>query len=242
MLTWTQPGTVWAIDHSALECPPLDGEWPCLFGVRDLASGRTLQTLPTPGTGSAEATAALEELFARFGAPLVVKLDNGSAYLADEFRQLARRQRVELLYSPGATPEYNGSCETGFGRVKPYLFYAALAAGRLQRPSVADLEIARLRSNQVVSHRDGATADERWSERTAISDELRAAFREACEDERKDERVRRQLELHDQLSHHETSSIDRAVLPRVLIDYGLLTIRRRLVSLPKKARRRARIT
>jgi hypothetical protein len=50
--------------------------------VRDLASGYQLLWLPVPDESAAAAVAALGSLFREHGAPLVLKSDNGAAFLA----------------------------------------------------------------------------------------------------------------------------------------------------------------
>jgi hypothetical protein len=45
VLHWSQPGRVWAIDFHGPR-PPIDGLYPHLLAVRDLASGQQLAWLP----------------------------------------------------------------------------------------------------------------------------------------------------------------------------------------------------
>jgi len=61
-LRWTRPGTVWATDFTT---PPalIDGVYPRLLLVRDLASGRQLLGLPCPGESAGLVVAALRFLF-----------------------------------------------------------------------------------------------------------------------------------------------------------------------------------
>ena len=56
--TWLVPGAVWAIDFA--EPPqPIDGLYPYLLAVRDLASGRQLLWLPLVAANAATAAEAL---------------------------------------------------------------------------------------------------------------------------------------------------------------------------------------
>jgi hypothetical protein len=57
-------------------------------------------------------------LFLIHGPPLVLKLDNGSAYRAEAMQKALVGYGVVVLYSPAYTPEYNGSAEAGVGSMK----------------------------------------------------------------------------------------------------------------------------
>jgi transposase InsO family protein len=57
-------------------------------------------------------------LFALHGAPLILKIDNGSAFRADEFKQMLETSRVIPLYSPPSCPGYNGAIEAAIGSLK----------------------------------------------------------------------------------------------------------------------------
>ncbi len=61
---------------------------------------------------------ALAGLFAAYGAPLVLKCDNGSAFTGTAVRELLAAHGVELLVSPPYWPRYNGSVEAGIGSLK----------------------------------------------------------------------------------------------------------------------------
>jgi hypothetical protein len=49
------------------------------------------------------------------GVPLVLKSDNGSAFIAELFRGGLASCQVDILFSPGRMPSYNGSIEAGIG-------------------------------------------------------------------------------------------------------------------------------
>jgi transposase InsO family protein len=53
----------------------------------------------------------LKTLFAAYGVPLVIKFEDGSAFIAGETSDLLARHGVEKLLSPPGMPRYNGSCE-----------------------------------------------------------------------------------------------------------------------------------
>jgi transposase InsO family protein len=99
VLHWAKPGSVWAIDFHGPR-PGIDGLFSCLFGVRDLASGRQLLRRPVRDITARTAWQELESLFVMHGAPLVLKSDNGSAFIDGNYRDHIRAFGVELLFSP----------------------------------------------------------------------------------------------------------------------------------------------
>jgi hypothetical protein len=68
LLGWQRVGAVWAIDFS--EAPgPIDGIYPYVLAVRDLASHQQVLGLPTPDMVAQTAIDALQMLFTIHGAP-----------------------------------------------------------------------------------------------------------------------------------------------------------------------------
>ena len=117
VLRWLVPGRVWSIDFTGpLKC--LDGEDRFVLAVRDLASGYQLLWRAVPAATAEVVCAALSELFAEFDAPLVLKSDNGSAFISGVVQQLLTRYGVVGLYSPPHWPRYNGAIEAGIGSLK----------------------------------------------------------------------------------------------------------------------------
>ena len=114
VLTWHAPRRVWAMDH-ARPPQPIDGRYGSILSVRDLGSGRQLAWLPVPDETEGTTCAALEALFAEYGAPLVLKSDNGSAFRSGLLGDLLAQHGVTALFSPAVTPRYNGACEAGNG-------------------------------------------------------------------------------------------------------------------------------
>jgi putative transposase len=105
---------VWAIDFHGPR-PLIDDRCPYLFAVRDLSSGQQLLWLPVADVTVQTTVEAMTSLFAIHGAPLVVKSDNGSAFIAEAFQELSKKSGAKILYSPPRMPRYNGSIEAGIG-------------------------------------------------------------------------------------------------------------------------------
>ena len=168
-LHWRRPGSVWAIDFT--EPPlPVEGCFDRVLAVRDLASGYQLLWLATADESSPTARDALEMLFRQYGAPLVLKSDNGSAFIAAEMETLLARWQVWHLYSPPFLPEYNGACEAGIGSMKTRTHHQATRRGRAGEWTCEDLEAARQEANETArpwGHR-GPTPGEIWGRRSLL--------------------------------------------------------------------------
>jgi transposase InsO family protein len=106
VLRWLTPGAVWAMDYS--EAPaPIDGLHPYLLSVRDLASGLQLLWLPVEHPDADHALRALRSLFTIHGAPLVLKTDNGSPFIAARTEEFLAQSEVKSLFSPPRMPRYH---------------------------------------------------------------------------------------------------------------------------------------
>jgi transposase InsO family protein len=229
LLSWTRPGTVWAVDYSEAEAR-IEGRYRYLLLVRDLASGKTLLALPCQGETQEVAVAALTELFKQHGAPLALKADNGSAFTGAEMQALLETYGVHALYSPPYTPRYNGACEAGIAGLKTRVRHLAAWAGRPGEWTCEDVERARCYGN---AHgrpfgRSRPTPDEAWATRVAPSPEACDALREAFPRHlaaliaaRTCEPGRSRIALER-----------RTALSRALVELGYLEIKSRRVSLP----------
>jgi len=226
-LTWTRPGSVWAGDFTNTPCR-VDGEHAKLQLVRDLASYEQLLATPSPGERKEEVTAALERLFAEHGAPLVVKLDNGSGFIADDTYKLCTEHGVLILFSPPYTPSYNGSCEAGVGSVKNRAARIAAAHGRASAWTSDDVEAARLQANACVrvGGRCGPSPDELWAARRRIGDDERERFLAVYRRHEAAAIAELRVEQKLPLPRHVRAMIDRRAIPQALVELGYLEVRR----------------
>jgi transposase InsO family protein len=190
-LEWLRPGRVWAIDFSEPRYP-IDGVCDYLFAVRDLASHYQLAWLPFRTQTAQEAMRALERLFLEFGPPLVLKSDNGSAFIAELFEQMLSQHQVAQLLSPARYPQFNGALERSNGTLKTYTDQDAHQEGHPLRWTGDNLEHARTLANTLTRPwgRRGAPPQEAWQQRASITPEERALFletltshRASCEEE-----------------------------------------------------------
>ena len=228
-LKWQQAGAVWAIDYA--EPPaPVDGRHGTIVSVRDLASGLQLAWLPVAAATADATIAVLEDLFREHGPPLVLKADNGSPFIAERTRALLARWNVLPLYSPRYTPQYNGACEAGIGGLKSRTRYLA-DYDAVDAWTSAHLEAARRMANEEHYPRrlKGRTAAEVWRDREPISEEERRRFRDAVD------RLHRSIfatststiEARDRAR---LASLDRKAVPEALVEMGVLSILRSVVT------------
>lgn len=230
-LTWLRPGTVWALDFT--DAPnAIDAKYPYILDVRDLASGKQLMSLPCEDETEATAIAAIKALIAKYGAPLVLKADNGSAFIAFGFRAVLEEHGTTLLYSPPRLPEYNGSCEAGHGSIKTRAHHHAARRGHAETWTCDDVEAARIETNATARPRGatGPTPDEAWNGRRPIELDERDRFRAAVAKQIDEERSRRGFSGECELGKAEQASVQRAGIARALTDCGLLQFKTRRVS------------
>jgi transposase InsO family protein len=177
VLHWQRPGAVWAMDYAAPPLPLEEG-YSALLAVRDLASGQQLLWLPVAEATAATTVAALLWLFALHGAPLVLKMDNGSPFVAAATRELLGQWQVEPLYSPARRPQYNGAIEAGIGSLKARTHYQAAREGHPSQWTLADTEAAREEANVLGRSwgADGPTPAERWDGRQRLTAAERSTF------------------------------------------------------------------
>lgn len=230
VLTWTAPGTVWAMDFA--EAPAaIDGVGPYLLAVRDLASGRQLLWQPLRAATAAAAAEALAGLLVVHGPPLVLKSDNGSAFGAPAVATLLYNFGVVSLFSPPHTPSYNGAIEAGIGSLKAR---TAAHAARLGRPGAwtwDDVAAARLEANATARPRgpNGPTPDQAWAARASIPTDERVSFGESVEGHRYRARQELALTPTGPLPVMTGRAVDRIAIRRALDDRGALLFARRTI-------------
>jgi transposase InsO family protein len=228
-LHWTRPGAVWAIDFS--EAPTaIDGLYPYLLAVRDLASGQQLLWLPVQHQTAAEAAQALTGLFVLHGAPLILKSDNGSAFIAGAFQALIHQSEVIPLFSPPYWPRYNGAVEAGIGSLKERTERWASRAGHPSEWNWDDVAGARLEANATARPRgpDQPSPDERWHTRRLLTADERDVFRINVQ-------RHRELLWQDVVGEpgsQEAAAMERKAIQRALAEGGLLLFRRKRITSP----------
>jgi transposase InsO family protein len=221
-LTWTRPGSVWSMDF-AVPPVPLEGGYPAFLVVRDLASRKEL----TNAAAKAQDTQSVEEtilfLISYYGPPLVIKSDNGPAFISRSFRRLLSEMGVLLLLSPPYCAPYNGSGENAVNEAKTHAAHHALLHGRTETWTKDDLAWARERSNITVGA-DGLTRDERFKSGEPITAQERRNFRLAFRAEKR--KIRRDMEgeLKRKLNRKEHNIADRRALRNALIGSGFLCV------------------
>ena len=110
-IRWLQAAVVWAMD------PAQHGDW--LWNlVSDLGSRFRFELLVATTLPAERIAGHLELLFERYGAPLVMKRDNGSNLVNGTVDQLLEEYGVIPLTSPTYYPQYNGAIERAQREIK----------------------------------------------------------------------------------------------------------------------------
>jgi transposase InsO family protein len=221
-LTWHLPGAVWAIDFTE----PLGRKGPILFHVRDLSSGYSLAAKVVRSESSVEALRVLLPLMVKLGSPVVLKADNGAAFISYRFKRSMEVWGVTLLFSPPYCPSYNGACERGH-RLLMDVARELQGSSRAALPLEEILPDARIDLNAKPTRRlSGQSPAQRWRDRPAISADLRVHFSALLKDSRSRIRAEEGIAPDAKLSHRKQARIDRKAIQDVLLETHLLTIRR----------------
>lgn len=241
-LTWLRTGAVWAMDF--VQAPELiDGRFPFLLSIMDLASRFTLLWSPVPNEDASTVLTHLADLFSAHGAPLVLKCDNGSAFLSESLKAFLIRWLVAGLYSPPRYPQYNGACECNNGCLKCQTHHAASRGSHADWWSSEDTATARATLNSTVrpwGYR-GPTPDDRWRTREPLSAEERSNFRTLVATNQREVRLEMNHPLDVVLDHYPQAAVDRIATQRALVTQGLLKFSRRSITLPLKQLKLAKI-
>jgi transposase InsO family protein len=229
-LHWQVSGTVWAMDFTEVR-QPIDAQYRYVFAVRDLASGLQLAWRAVPDLTLAAAVPELTLLFTVYGAPLVLKSDNGSAFRAEGLKAFLGRWGVWPLYSPPATPWYNGAIEASIGACKARTQFEAWRQGHEDGWTSTDLESARDLANTTARPRGprGPTPAEAWAARRPLGDDERTVFAAAVERLEAAARSEQGIAPEADLDHYDQAALHRRVLKSALVQGGYLLLTRRRI-------------
>jgi transposase InsO family protein len=235
-LHWQRVGAVWAIDFSEASCL-IDGVYPYLLAVRDLASHQQLLWLPVPDMTADIAIESLRMLVTLHGAPLVLKADNGSAFIAEATSRFLSPFGMKLLFSPPHTPGYNGSIEAGIGSLKTRTQRYASRDGHPGYWTMDNVVAAQAEANATARPQGetGPTPNELWRTRRPISPEERRLFQETVE------RKYAEQDVKEEISSTEERRQQREAIRRALVEHDLLLFTRRRIPLPIRSQKTANI-
>jgi transposase InsO family protein len=243
ILHWPVPGSVWAMDFTHAPAA-IDGLFPYLLAVRDLASGRQLLWLPVRAASGEETRLALASLFALYGAPLILKSDNGSPFDAEATLALLVSAAVIPLFSPPYCPRYNGAAEAGIGSLKTRSEHHAARHDRPAAWTCDDVAYAQDEANATARPHGptGPTPDESWAARSTITADERVRFQETVDRHRHEVRVQQGLALVGPLTRQEERAMDRLAIQGALVEHQYLLFSRRRIPLPFRKRQVTKIT
>lgn len=142
---WRIPGLVWSMDPTELKLPLEESHQKlCLLPVADLASRYKFAPWAGQHLTGEQVAAHLDELFHRYGPPLVLKRDNGSNLNDEAVNELLSRWLVIPLNSPPHYPPYNGGMERAQRELKGVLRPQLLADPRHDPAGLALLTVHEL--------------------------------------------------------------------------------------------------
>jgi transposase InsO family protein len=232
-LRWLRAGAAWAMDFTK----PKAGLWGGkgrLFLVRDLGSGATLAAVACRGEKARTAGAVLLGLFFLFGLPLIVKHDNGSAFIARTTQALLAEHGITPLASPPYTPQYNGACERGGGTFKQRVEHIASLEGHTRRWLPQNLDDALLVANTTARPwgATGPTPAQALDARVPVTSAERIAFKEtrACAIAHGLRTFKEENGTMPTCSQR--AAITRKATQKALCEHGYLEIRRGRLSTP----------
>jgi hypothetical protein len=228
-LTWHRWGAVWAVDFTRAPCV-VAGVSRYLVAVRDVAGREALTAQPVHAESACEALSVLHALFERHGAPLVLKMDNGSAFIAEAMQAFLEAHDVVPLYSPPRLPEYNGCVEAGNTWLKLDAQWSAMRHSRADAWAEEDLQHALARSLDRAALRKRS----RPLDRTPITAEERAEFLRELAGSRAAWQRRLELADYETLNRLDKAKLDRKAVPAALEQMQYLTVTRRRVTPPIK--------
>jgi transposase InsO family protein len=245
-LTWLRPGSVWAVDHTEPQ-HLVDGTHRYLLAVRDLVTGRQLAWAPVASTDAPDALKILEALFDLYGAPLVLKSDNGPAFKSDLWAECLARRKVVRLRSWAYTPRYNGAIEAAIQAMQGRTEHFAARAGRPTFWTSEDLAAALHQANCLhrPDDRPHATAQELWQARAPLNEVERAVFYCAVEErwaELESQRAARKSARGECPSAQRSAKLEREAACWTLVKFGLLSTTWRPIHLPLRPDKLARLT
>jgi len=234
VLHWQVAGTVWAMDFA--EPPaPIDGRYPYLLAVRDLGSGQQLLWLPVADDTAQTVVLALALLIDIYGAPLVMKTDNGPAFGSEALQALWTSAGVIPLFSPPYCPRYNGAIEAAIGSLKTR---TETAANQARHPGVwtrTDVAAAQRAANASVPPKGPRAHEapaERWLQRPAIQPHERVLFQKAVARLRTEARHEEPWLGNEPRHVMSQRALDRKAISRALVERGYLLFKRRRFPLP----------
>jgi transposase InsO family protein len=228
-LEWKHAGTVWAVDFTKPP-KPVDGIYPFILVIRDLASGEDLMSLPVHTKTAQTARNGLESCIKEHGAPLVIKSDNDGAFTSPFVsRYLYFEYGIIFFLTPVRYPCYNGACEAGIGSLKTRAHHESARWNRAGEWTCDDVEAARILVNTTARPKGakGPVPEEMWEKRKPVDEAVRRRFIRAVERTRKMLTEKEGWLEETEMSKKDEKRIERQAIKSALEHMGFLLIRRK---------------
>lgn len=140
-VSWDRPCVVWSMDEAQLG---LCGQKFRLHHIQDLGSRYKFAPVAAQQITAEQVATKLEEFFASYGAPVVLKRDNGAALNGQAVDAVLQKHLVIPLNSPAYYPPYNGAMERAQRELKDFLCH------RLSVSTRYDCDLLELYAAQAV--------------------------------------------------------------------------------------------
>ena len=225
------------MDHSEAT-QLIDGQYDQVFAVRDLGSHRQLTWSAVSSTAAEEASEVLENLFVTHGPPLVMKSDQGSAFVSQLMRELLQKWHVTPLFSPKRLPQYNGALERSNSTNKTYTHQQAVTEGHPCFWTSENLAAAQELANTITRPwgHEGPSPNEAWQQRTPVTSEERHALQDELTKQRLAARHELGLSELQELTPLQQDRLERRAISAALEALGYLS-KHAVRRSPRKAKR-----
>ena len=221
-IEWSRPAAVWAMDPGQQ-----DGrQWNL---VSDLASRFRFDLFAAAMLPARAIAGQLAELFARHGAPLVLKRDNGSNLAGEEVDELLDAHGVIALNSPPHYPGYNGAIEYAQRELKARVEQLTSQGMKLDEALVESPSLLNAKPRPCLDDRSAAevfyTGRDDFQQQFALT--RRKEIRDLIQD--RSNCINARME---RCGHPTQGAVRRRVVEQWLEENGLMTIHQPLIVLP----------
>lgn len=221
-ISWSKPAAVWAMDPGQQ-----DGrQWNL---VSDLASRFRFDLFAAAMLPARAIAGQLAELFARHGAPLVLKRDNGSNLAGEEVDELLDAHGVIALNSPPYYPAYNGAIEYAQRELKARVGQLTSQGMELDEALVESPSLLNAKPRPCLD--DRSAAEVFYTKRDDFQQEFTLKQRKEIRDLIQD-RCNCINARMERCGHPTQGVVRRRVVEQWLVDNGFMTVHQPLIVLP----------
>jgi hypothetical protein len=221
-ISWSRPAAVWAMDPGQ----QAGRQWNL---VSDLASRFRFDLFAAAMLPARAIAGQLAELFARHGAPLVLKRDNGSNLAGEEVDEVLDTYGVIALNSPPYYPAYNGAIEYAQRELKARVGQLTSQGMELDEALIESPSLLNAKPRPCLDDRSAAevfyTGRDDFQQQFTLT--RRKEIRDLIQDEANCICARM-----ERCGHPTQGAVRRRVVEQWLEENGLMTVHQPLIVLP----------